>query len=99
MPKFFINGEPVKSTRILDAVDPEDSSTGVFAALENAGYRLSRASTSLDEAIQVLIENYPELDILLNRLPTKSRQHPYLRIILAAYLYKYLRYQQIKLSN
>jgi hypothetical protein len=99
MPMFFINGEPIKSTSILVADATEDSGTGIFAALENAGYRLSRASTSLDEAIQVLIENYPELDILINKLPRKNRQHPYLRIILAASLYKYLRYKHINLSN
>ena len=71
----------------------------VFDDLEDAGNRLSSASTSLDNAIQLLIENYPELSILLKRLPTIKRQHPYLRIILAAYLLKYLRHRQITLTN
>ncbi len=49
--------------------------------------------------MRVLIENYPELNILLNRLPTIKRQHPYLRIILAAYLRRHLRHQQNTLTN
>ncbi len=71
----------------------------VFDALEDAGSKLSSASISLDNAMRVLIENYPELNILLNRLPTIKRQHPYLRIILAAYLRRHLRHQQNTLTN
>ena len=75
------------------------SEIGIFTDLEDAGNKLSNASISLNNAIQVLIENYPELDILVSRLPTKNRQHPYLRIILAAYLYRHLCHRQINLSN
>ena len=75
------------------------SEISVFIKLEDAGNKLSSASDSLDNAIQVLIENYPELHILLHRLPMIKRQHPYLRIIMAAYLYKHLRHRQITLTN
>jgi len=75
------------------------SDIGFFNDLEDAGNKLSSASILLDNAIQILIENYPELYVLLNRLPIKKRQHPYLRIILAAYLYRHLRRRQINLTN
>ena len=95
----YLNGDSLESIHILDSNTNGNSKLGVLTDLENASNRLSRASNSLDKAIQILIENYPELDTLLKRLPVKNGQHPYLQIILAAYQYRQLRHPNINNPN
>ena len=86
-----IGGDIIKSTRILAIDRIEALGKRLTLDLEESGHRLVRASTDLDKAMQVLIENYPDFVILANKLPMVNRQHPYLRIRQAAYLHKYFR--------
>ena len=76
----------MKSTHIPTIDTVEELGKRVSADLEDAGYKLVRASSALDKAVQVLIENYPDLVILADKIPMMDGQHPYLRIMKAAYL-------------
>jgi CheY-like chemotaxis protein len=88
----------VKSTYIPNTYIAEGSGRRLSADLEDAGYKLLRASAALDNAMQVLIKNYPDLVILANQLPMVNGQHPYLRIEQAANLCRYFHYQNIALT-
>jgi len=63
--------------------------------LEKAGYKLTEANAALTEAIRVLGETYPALITLANKLPSANKEHPYLRIRQASYLYKWFRCRHI----
>ena len=63
--------------------------------LEKAGYKLTKANAALAEAIRVLGETYPALITLANKLPLVNKEHPYLRIRHASYLYKWSRCRHI----
>jgi len=65
------------------------------ADLEKAGYKLTEANAALTEAIRVLGETYPALITLANKLPSVNKDHPYLRIRQASYLYKLSRCRHI----
>ena len=63
--------------------------------LEKASYKLTEADAALNEAIRALGETYPALLTLANKLPLASKEHPYLRIRQASYLYKWSRCRRI----
>ena len=89
----------MKSFRIPAIDIVEDSGKMLSVDFEDAGYKLIRASATLDKAMQVLIKNYPDLVILANKLPMMDGQHPYLRIKQAVNLYRYFHYQHIALKH
>ncbi len=93
-----MEGDVLIATHIPDIDTVEDPGKRLSADLEDAGYKLIRASAALDKSIQVLIKNYPDLVILANRLPMVNGEHPYLRIKQAADLYRYFHYQNIALT-
>jgi len=63
--------------------------------LEKAGYKVAEAHAALNKAIWVLGETYPALITLANKLPLVNKEHPYLRIRQAYYLYKWFRCRHI----
>ena len=94
-----VEGATVKSSRTLDLDNVEYLGEGAFADLEYASSKLVRASNMLDKTVQVLIETYPDVAILANKLPMMKGQHPYWRIKQAAYLYKYIYSRRIALKH
>ena len=89
----------MKPTRVLVIRTSEEQGKKIPARLEDAGYQLARASSDLDDAIESLIENYPEVGVFTKKLPESAEGHPYLRIIMAAYMYQRLRQSRIATSN
>ena len=94
-----VEGATVKSSRPLDLDNVEYLGEGAFVDLEDAGSKLMKASNALDKAVQVLIETYPDVAILANKLPMMKGQHPYWQIKQAAYLYKYIYSRRIALTH
>ena len=89
----------MKPTRVLIIRTSEEQGKKISARLEDAGYQLARASSELDEAIESLIENYPEVGVFTKKLPASAEGHPYLKIIMAAYMYQRLRQNQLAANN
>ena len=55
--------------------------TKAYRDLENAIFKLERATANLDRAMRVLIYHYPHLATLADKLPEDDVQHPYQRIL------------------
>lgn len=96
---MFIGGDIIKVADILTTDKIEALEEKAFPNLREASYKLVRASSTLDKAIKSLIEQYPDLGILADKLPMVNRQHPYVRIRQAVYLQKCFRYQRITLTH
>ena len=78
----------MKQIRTLDLDNFEFLGEAAFVDLKYAGSKLDRACNVLDKIVQVLIETYPDVAILANKVPMMKGQHPYWPIRQAAYLYK-----------
>jgi len=96
---LFIGGDIIKVADILTTDKIEALDKKAFPNLREASYKLVRAITTLDKAIKGLIEQYPDLGILADKLPMVNGQHPYARIRQAVYLQKCFRYRHIALTH
>ena len=96
---MFIGGDIIKVADIFTTDKIGALGEKAFPNLQEASYKLVSASTALDKAIKGLIEQYPDLGILADKLPLVNGQHPYVRIRQAVYLQKCFRYRHIALMH
>jgi len=80
-----VGGDIIKPARILLIENDEALAVKAAAALEEAGYKVVRASNALD-GLKKLYEAYPDLIIMARELPMVNGEEPCLRIRQASYL-------------
>ncbi len=78
-------GDVIKPARILLVEKDKALAEKAAAALEEAGYKVVRASDTLD-GLKKLYQAYPDLIIMARELPMVNEEEPYFRIRQASYM-------------